>query len=177
MKPMNTDLPEQWIDLPNISARSAPLLDCLHQCAIAENGREELTLFLPTDGLVALIAAPKEPASMYLLLALGRIVAAHARASGTRLDLKAFFAECGPERASPTSGAKVETRTATVRPGIDQCWLEVGGEAALVFLMRDGVMPLTWVNFSEPAPSDQLLVALASVLVAHRLACVEGREF
>ena len=61
MKPMNTNLPEQWNDLPNIWARSAPLVDHLQQCAIAENGREELTLLLPADGLVALIGAPQEP--------------------------------------------------------------------------------------------------------------------
>jgi len=178
---MNTDLPEQWNDLPNICARSAPLVDRLQQCAIAENGREELTLLLPADGLVALIGAPQEPASRHLLLGLGRIVAAHAQASTDRLDPAGFFPNPpvtgAPSRDFSTCDPNVVGRVSRGGPGVTQCWLKTGDEAALVFLMRDGLMPLTWVNFSEAAPSDQLLVALASVLVAHRLACVEGREF
>lgn len=183
MKPMNPILPEHWNDLPSIGARSAPLLDGLQQCAIAENGREELTLFLPADGLIALIAAPQPPASNELLRALGRIVAAHARASGSRVNPRAFFPDPAPSatellaRTIPTGFGDFEARTATVRPGISQCWIKVGGEAALLFLMRDGVLPLTWVNFSATEPSDPLVTAVAAVLVAHRCACVEGREF
>ncbi len=181
MKPMNTHLPEEWNDLPKISARSAPLLDSLMQCAIAENGCDQITLFLPADGLVALIEAPKKPASEHLHLALGRIVAAHARASTARLDPAGFFPEppvtSSPAQAIATGNPNVVGRASQGGQGVTQCWLGAGGEAALVFLMSDGLMPLVWASFSNPDPSNELLVAVAAVLVAHRSACAEGRVF
>jgi hypothetical protein len=177
---MTTSIPDQWNDLPNIGARSAQLLEGLSQCALAESDVDQITMLLPADGLVSLIAVPRDPVSRELLLALGRVLAAHALVSGSRLHPTDFLAASPTAAATGTAvngAAKVAANISTVEPGITRACLQADGEAALVFLTRDAVMPLVWVIFSRDEPRDALLIAVARLLVDHRLACVDGRDF
>ena len=53
---------------------------------------------------------------------------------------------------------------------------EGGCQAAHLFLLTDGLLALTDVNFrGDVPPNDDLLLAIARVQVAHLLACREGR--
>ena len=170
----------KWLDLNNISARTAPLLDGLDQCAIAVDGQDRITLLLPSGGLVAILAGPDEPDSVPLMIALGRVVAAHARSSTDQLNSAEILSgQClGPERRRiprPIEG-NIEVHS-SAGSDISQCWLHRNGQAALMILTRDDVMPLVWVNFSTLEPRDDLVIAVARVLVAHRLACTQGRDF
>ncbi|MBI4658507.1 MAG: hypothetical protein HY735_06610 [Verrucomicrobia bacterium] len=178
---MQLSIPAQWNDLPQISVRTAPLLDGLEQCAIAEAGRDRISLLLPRDGLVALIAAPEDPNTDGLMLALGQVIAGHVRASSSRLHSAEIIAgppSDGTHRRIEFSGLeKIEGRISAVGNDIRQCWICADGQAALMFLIRDDVMPLVWVNFSTLEPRDGLLIAVARTLVAHHLACVEGGTF
>jgi hypothetical protein len=177
---MKTPIPELWADLPHIRTRCAPLLDDLGQCAIAECGEDRITLLLPADGLVALIDAPTGPTSTDLRLALGRVVAAHAAKSSAPERPKGIsFTELQPDgldRGIAFEGPNMEGWIATLAPDFQQCRLKVGGEAALVFLLRDGVLPLAWAHFSTPQPTDAILLSTAGLLIAHRLACVDGKK-
>jgi hypothetical protein len=177
---MKTPIPEQWYDLPHIRTRSAPLLEGLGQCAITEHSEDRITLLLPADGLVALIDAPTGRTSTDLRLALGRVVAAHAAKSSAPMRPKGIaFAELQPDGLDgwvAFDGPNMEGWIATLAPDFQQCRLKVGGEAALVFLLQDGVLPLAWAHFSTPEPTDAILLATAGLLIAHRLACVEGRK-
>ena len=171
---MTTPIPEQWHDLDFIRTRSAPLVEDLGQCEITEHGEERFTLLLPTDGIVALIDAPSGLISKNLRLALGRVIAAHVAESSAPARPKGIaFAELQTaelERGVAFETAKMKGWIATLAPDFQQCRLKIGDDAALVFLLQDGVLPLAWAHFSTPEPGDAILLATADLLIAHRLA-------
>ncbi len=61
---------------------------------------------------------------------------------------------------------------------IDQCVIQVEGEPQMhLFLLNDGLLSIIDVSAAHDAePSDDLLLSLGRVLVAHKSACRDGRR-
>ena len=67
---------------------------------------------------------------------------------------------------------------AEMNEAVIQCAItREGRQMAHLFLLKDGLLALTEINFEEEGePTDGLLLAIARVQVEHLRACREGRS-